>query len=228
MLAEVAAEGLHRAQMDVTTAFLYADLEEEVYMEIPDRMFDQPMLGKVLRLLKALYGLKQSSRMWNLHIDKVLGQCGFKGLMADFCVYIIGEGKERVLLGLYVDDMFMIVALLEKLAGIKQYLNKTFKMKDLGPVKFLLGMEIRLGVPNGDIHLLHEKYLGEILTKFDMNDCRALSTPLPPSSKLSMEDSPQTDADREAIVRVGRSQTTLANEISIFTKWGEKMGKWMV
>ena len=136
--------------------------------------------------------------MWNLHIDKVLGQCGFKRLMADLCVYIIGEGKERVLLGLYVDDMFMIAALLEKLAGIKQYLNKTFKMKDLGPVKFLLGMEIRLQ-PNGDIHLLQEKYLGEILTKFDMNDCRAVSTPLPPGSKLSMEDSPQTAADREAM-----------------------------
>ena len=72
-----------------------------------------------------------------------------------------------MLLGLYVDDMFMIAAFLEKLAGIKQYLNKNFKMKDLGPVKFLLGMEIRLQ-PNGDIHLLREKYLGEILTKFDM------------------------------------------------------------
>ena len=63
MLAEVAAKGLHTAQMDVTTAFLYANLEEEVYMEIPEGMFDQPMLGKFLRLLKALYGLKESSRM---------------------------------------------------------------------------------------------------------------------------------------------------------------------
>ena len=71
MLAEVVAEGLHTAQMDVTTAFLYADLEEEVYMEIPDGMFDQPMPSKAICLLEALSGLKQSSRMW--HIDKVLG-----------------------------------------------------------------------------------------------------------------------------------------------------------
>ena len=75
------------------------------------------MPGKVLRLLKALYGLQQSSRMWNLHIDKVLGQCGLTRLMADFSVYTIGEGEDKVLLGLYVDDMFMIAALLEKLAS---------------------------------------------------------------------------------------------------------------
>ena len=73
MLVEALAKGLHTAQMDVTTAFLYADSEEEVNMKIPEDMFDQPMPGKVFRLLKALYGPKQSSRMWNLHIDKVLG-----------------------------------------------------------------------------------------------------------------------------------------------------------
>ena len=40
MLATVAAEGWHMQQMDVTTAFLYADLQEEVYMEIPEGMFE--------------------------------------------------------------------------------------------------------------------------------------------------------------------------------------------
>ena len=84
ILAEAAAKGLHTAQMDVTTAFLYADLEAKVYMEIPEGMFDQAMPGKVLRLLKALYGLKQSSRMWIMHIVKVLGQYGLTRLMEDF------------------------------------------------------------------------------------------------------------------------------------------------
>ena len=67
---------LHTAQMDVTTVFLYADLHEEVYLEILEGMFDSPMDGKALRLWKALYGLEHSSRMWNLHIDKVLGKFG--------------------------------------------------------------------------------------------------------------------------------------------------------
>ena len=86
MLAEVASKDLETAQMDVTIAFLYAGLDEEVYMKIPEGMFgEEDMSGKVLLLLKALYGLKQSSRMWNLHIDKVLGEFGLVRLSANFC-----------------------------------------------------------------------------------------------------------------------------------------------
>ena len=66
------------------------------------------MPGKVLRLLKALYGLKQSPRMWNLHIDKALSEFGLHRLTADFCVYACFSGLDRVLLGLFVDDMFII------------------------------------------------------------------------------------------------------------------------
>ena len=90
MLAPASSEGMQMEQLDVTTAFLYADLEEEVYLEIPDGMFpDGSHAGKVLRLLKALYGLKQSPRMWNMHVDKALGEFGMKRLSADFCVYVI-------------------------------------------------------------------------------------------------------------------------------------------
>ena len=196
MLAETAAHGLHTAQMDVTTAFLYADLKEEVYLEIPDGMFEAPMAGKVLRLWKALYGLKQSSRMWNLHIDNVLGKFGLLRLTADFCIYVIGEGESRVVLGLYVDDMFIMAALLDKLGAVKVFLHSNFRMKDLGEVKFLLGMEIRKQ-PDGDIHLVQQKYLTDVLAKFNMTDCKAVSTPLPPGSKLSQADSPKTEADRQ-------------------------------
>ena len=72
MVATATSGELHMEQMDVTTAFIYAKLEEEVYLEIPEGMLETEMPGKVLRLLKALYGFKQSSRMWNLHIDKAL------------------------------------------------------------------------------------------------------------------------------------------------------------
>ena len=58
MLAAAASEGMHMEQLDVTTTFLYANLEEEVYLEIPEGMFAEEMPRKVLRLFKALYGLK--------------------------------------------------------------------------------------------------------------------------------------------------------------------------
>ena len=82
-------------QMDVTTAFLYADLQEEVYMEIPEGMFEgKDMSGKVLRLWRALYGLKQSPRMWNIHVDKALGEYGLHRLTTDFFVYAIHDGED--------------------------------------------------------------------------------------------------------------------------------------
>ena len=183
-------------QLDVTTAFLYADLEEEVYLEIPEGMFAEPMPGKVLRLLKALYGLKQSPRMWNLHIDKALGEFGLTRLQAYFCVYTIHDGASRVLLGLFVDDMFVIGREITLINGVKSELHSRFKMKDLGSASFLLGMEIRR-LPGGDIKLLQEKYLGEVLQRFPVENPRSASTPLPPGCKLSSLDAPETAADKE-------------------------------
>ena len=75
MIAMGVAEGWNFDQMDMLTAFLYADLEEETYVEVPDGI--SGVEGMVWRLLKCLYGLKQSPRMWNKTIDKVLGEIGF-------------------------------------------------------------------------------------------------------------------------------------------------------
>ena len=198
MVAAAASGGLHMEQMDVTTAFLYATLEEEVYLEIPEGMFAAEMSGKVLRLLKALYGLKQSPRMWNLHIDKALSEFGLHRLTADFCVYAAFEGADRVLLALFVDDMIMIGKLLRRIGNVKDFLNSRFKMKDLGAATFLLGMEIRR-LPGGDIQLLQEKYLGEVLSRYPVVNTRAASTPLPPACKLSQRDAPKDDEERVAM-----------------------------
>ena len=78
--------------MDVTTAFLYASLDEEVYMELMEGMDGYGEPGKVARLWKAIYGLKQASRMWNQHIDGVLGSMGFTRLSGDHGVYLSGTG----------------------------------------------------------------------------------------------------------------------------------------
>ena len=110
MTAAGASENMHKEQMDVTTSFLYADLKEEVYLEIREGMFDEDMRSKVLRLWKAVYGLKQSPRMWNIHIDVSLAEFGLHRLTTDFCVYACFDGNDRVLLGLFVDDLFIITS----------------------------------------------------------------------------------------------------------------------
>ena len=81
MVALGTSRGMKMHQMDVTTAFLYAPLEEEVYMEQPEGTVEEGDEGKVMKLLKCLYGLKQSPRQWNVLIDTVLKKLGFKRLL---------------------------------------------------------------------------------------------------------------------------------------------------
>ena len=133
--------------------------------------------------------------MWNLHLDNILEKFGLIRLTTDFCIYVISEGEDRVVLGIYVDDMFMIAALVAKLPEVNHFLHSNFRMKDLGDVKFPLGMEIQKQT-DGNIHLVQYKYLTEVLAKFEMTNCRAVSTPLPPRNRLSQDDSPQSAEQR--------------------------------
>ena len=64
--------------MDVSTTFLYAPPEEEVYMGQPEGTVKKGDEGKVMRLLKCLYGLNQSPRQWNIYIDTIFKQLGFR------------------------------------------------------------------------------------------------------------------------------------------------------
>ena len=125
----------------------------------------------------------------------------FWGKSADFCIYVIGEGQNRVILGLFVDDMFIMAALMDKLGAVKLFLHSNFRMKDLGEVKFLLGMKIRKQ-PHGDIHLVQKKYLTDVLAKFEMTQCKSANTPLPPGRKLSRADSPKIEADRQLMQEI--------------------------
>ena len=103
--------------------------------------------------------------MWNLHIDGALEEFGPHRLSADFCVYGCFAGADRVLSGLFVDDMFIIGKLLSRIESVKTFLHSRFRMKDLGDATFLLGMEIRR-LSGGNIYLVREKYLNEVLLKF--------------------------------------------------------------
>ena len=113
--------------------------------------------------------------MWNIHIDKALAEFGLHRLTTDFCVYACFDGADRVLLGLFVDDMFMIRHILSRIGGVKNFLHSRFKMKDLGAAIFLLGMEIRR-LLGGDIQLLQEKYPGEVLLKYLVDNSRSASS----------------------------------------------------
>ena len=100
-----------------------------------------------------------------------------------------------MLLGQFVDDMFIIGHTLNRIGYVKTFLHSRFKMKDQGAANFLLGMEIRR-LPGGGIQLLQEKYLGEVLLKYPVENSRSASTPPPLASKLSQAHVPQDDNEK--------------------------------
>ena len=138
--------------------------------------------------------------MWNLHIDNILKRMGFFRLSGDHGVYYKWDGANRVWLALYVDDIFLISKNLANIKESKRTLGADMKVKDLGVAQFLLGIELRRmqeGMKEGDILLVQEKYVIEILKQFNMLDCKPASTPLEPSVKLTLKDSPVDDIGKE-------------------------------
>ena len=128
-------------QMDVKTAFLNGDIEEELYMMQPQGFVDPKDADNVCKLQRSIYGLKQASRSWNLRFDKVIKEFGFVQTFGESCVYKKVSGSSVSFLVLYVDDILLIGNDVELLKSVKGYLNSKFSMKDLGEASYILGIK---------------------------------------------------------------------------------------
>ncbi|GKB42800.1 putative RNA-directed DNA polymerase [Tanacetum coccineum] len=91
-------------QLDVNNAFLYGDLKEEVYMELPPRYYDKNET-KVCKLIKSLYGLKQAPRQWNEKVTKALIENGFIQSKNDYSLYVKSNNDIFIAILVYVDDI---------------------------------------------------------------------------------------------------------------------------
>jgi hypothetical protein len=196
-------------QMDVVSAYLNGDLEEELYMSLPDELepslweiirnhddieivnkskiwLKQLQAGgrKVCRIRKSIYGLRQSGRQWNKKLDQTLKSLGLKPMAADPCLYVQKTAENLMLVAIYVDDLIIATNDMKKMSEIKESLQSAFKMKDLGPIHYCLGIEFKQDLENNTITMSQAKYSEEILQRFEMDKCSPLSTPLDPNEKL--------------------------------------------
>jgi hypothetical protein len=177
---------------DVKTAFLNGFIEEEVYIEQPQGFEVSDRETHVCLLRKALYGLKQAPRAWYSRIDTYLLQMGFEKSDADPNLYFIIRGEDTLILILYVDDLFITEAE-DLIADCKLGLASEFEMSDIGLMHYFLGMEV--WQEEGHIFLGQGKYATNILSRFQMEDCRPMSTPMITNwKKLSASDSQLVDA----------------------------------
>jgi len=158
ILAMTTANGWELHQMDVKTAFLNGDLDEEVYMEQPEGYVDPTHPEKVCQLIQALYGLKQAPKMWNAKLDAFLKSQGFDNIDPDSCLYLQMDDGEIIIVLVYVDDLLLVGSSMEALNKIKKALRKRFEMKDLGEAKVILGLEISRDKTLGTLKLSQLKY----------------------------------------------------------------------
>jgi hypothetical protein len=161
--------------MDVKTSFLNGIIHEEVYIENPLGFEVHERESHVCRMKKALYGLKQAPRPWYSRIDAYLKQLGFEKSETDPNLYYIVVGEDPLILLLYVDDLFIIRA--ERLIdSCKESLSSKFEMTDIGLMHYFWGLEV--WQEPGHIFLGYGKYVCDILSIFQMEDCRPVTTPI--------------------------------------------------
>ncbi|KAH9678909.1 Integrase catalytic domain-containing protein [Citrus sinensis] len=203
VLAMCATFDLHLEQLDVKTAFLHGELEEEIYMLQPEGFAEIGKENLVCRLNKSLYGLKQAPRCWYQRFDSFIMSLGYNRLSSDHCAYYKRfEDNYFIILLLYVDDMLVAGPNKDRVQELKAQLAREFEMKDLGPANKILGMQIHRDRNNRKIWLSQKNYLKKILWRFNMQDCKSISTPLPVNFKLSSSMCPSNEAERKEMSRV--------------------------
>ena len=188
LLALAALEDWHIHQMDVKSAFLNGELEEEIYMEQPQGFVIAGQEAQVCRLKKAIYGLKQASRAWNLQFHGVLTELGFTRTFADAGVYVYHHhgGDGLIVINLYVDDITLMGPSLESIKRLKDSLSTRYDMTDLGEITAYLGMRIVRDRPNKIIYIDQSAYVSEILERFGMVDAHTHNTPLPAGAEVHL------------------------------------------
>lgn len=151
----------------------------------PPPGFEEKFHSKVCKLQKALYGLKQSPKAWfDLFTLFVKGQ-NYCQAQSNHTIFtkLSKEGKIAILI-VYVDDIILTGDYHEELEILKEKMAKEFEMKDLGELRYFLGMEIARSKKG--IIVSQRKYILDLLNDTGMSACKPVDTPIDPNKKLGV------------------------------------------
>lgn len=179
LLALAAYYDLEVEQLDVKTAYLNGELDEDIYMVQPPGYKVSGGEELVCHLQKALYGLKQSGRQWYIKIDSALLSMGFTRLVSDNCIYIKVTNEAKSIISLYVDDVLIFSTKQTALDLTKAQLKSHFKMTELGPVSFILGIKVDRNRPSRQLFISQPEYTKNLIAKFGLEHSkRSSNTPM--------------------------------------------------
>ena len=188
--------------MDVQSAFLNGDLDEEIYMSQPEGFIEEGQEDLVCRLKKSLYGLKQAGRTWYKKLHDCLVGFSFTRCNADYSIYYYQEGSTKVIISAYVDDLIIMNNNLPYLQETKKKLGDIFAMRDLGEISSYLRIKIKRDRKNRTVSLSQSKYIEDILKKYGMENCRPILTPIDTNKKLSKAMCPKTPEEIEEMKNI--------------------------
>jgi len=185
LLALASINNWHLQQLDVNNVFLHGDLNEEVYMLPPPGMVVSKC-GQVCKLTKSLYGLKQASRQWFSNLSSYLKSINFIQSTADYSLFTKKTDNSFTILLVYVDDIILSGNSISEIQQVTLSLDKAFKIKDLGKLKYFLGLEVARS--STGIHVSQRKYALDILAETGLLAAKPCSTPITKDIKHLFKD----------------------------------------
>jgi hypothetical protein len=191
LLAVASAQNWSLTQLDVNNALLHGDLTKEVYMDLPPGFPSKGETNLVCKLNKSLYGLKQASRQWFAKFSATILKQGFNQSKSDYSLFTRLQGTTFIALLVYVDDILLARNNIEAVYTLKNSLHAKFKLKDLGNLKYFLGLEVARSTKG--ISLCQRKYALHILSDSGMLGCKPVTTPMEQNLKLCQSDGDYLD-----------------------------------
>ena len=183
LMAILAVFNLETIQLDAVNAFLNSELDEEVYVELPDGF---KKAGYVMQLQRALYGLRRSPRLWHQEFSKTLTSLGLQKVPEEPCLFT----NRHCLVFFFVDDIVILYHRDHEshVRQLKQDIMATYHMRDLGELKWFLGICIIRDRSQQKLWLCQDSYIEKIVKRFHLETHRTLSTPAATTEHLTQYD----------------------------------------
>ncbi|GKA50309.1 putative ribonuclease H-like domain-containing protein [Tanacetum coccineum] len=179
-------------QMDMKSAFLYGTIDEEVYVSQPTGFVDPKFPKKVYKVVKALYGLHQAPRAWYATLSTFLLKTGYRRGTIDKTLFIKKNKNDIMLVQVYVDDIIFGSTKKSWCDEFEALMKSRFQMSSMGELTFFLGLQVQQ--KEDGIFISQDKYVAEILKKFDFDSVKTAST-LIETQKPLIKDEEATDVD---------------------------------
>ncbi|GJR74459.1 putative ribonuclease H-like domain-containing protein [Tanacetum coccineum] len=213
-------------QMDVKSAFLYGKIDEEVYVSQPPGFLDPKHPQKVYKVVKALYGLHQAPRAWYATLSTFLLKNGYRRGTIDKTLFLKKDKHDIILVQVYVDDIIFGSTKKSWCDEFEALMKSRFQMSSMGELTFFLGLQVKQ--KEDGIFISQDKYVAEILKKFDFANVKTASTPIETQKPL-VKDEEASDVDVHLYrfqVTPKTSHLSAVKRIFRYLKGKPKLGLW--